>query len=189
MSYIDANIIYPMFAITEKRRALFDKTGTSGHQLLDYCIQLLTEVDMGNQLLIFSDLGVLETLGIASRDIGIEKSQMILQAINRQKYIEIIQTTQTAWVTAFTLIKTVSIEGRDSLHLANALITKITIELVTCDKKFADAAIAFLRRDHLNFQIPQELQNWYQVSDEEKKSLEEQISSRVSELEIELIQI
>lgn len=189
MYYLDANIVYPMFAITKKRLDLFYNTGSSGNTLLDYCIDLLRKADKRSELLILSDLSVLETLGVASRDIGPEKAKMILQAIHKQIFLEVIQTSQSAWLIAKAMSVKTSIEARDSLHLAIALLTDVVTSLITCDKDFTARAQIFLTIDYEKFSIAKELQTWYRFSDMEILTLERKIVTRATSLNMELISL
>lgn len=187
MLYLDANILYPMFAATEKRRTQFNNEGSSGNKLLDYCITLIRDIDSGDKLVVLSDLAIMETLGVASRDIGPKKARSILQAVNKQQFMEVIQTTQYAWMVAQSLTVSTSIEGRDSLHLANALLTQIVRKVITCDKDFAEKAQIFLNRNYQHFELLDELKTWYQISNEEQTDLVQIIKNRASELQFDLI--
>ena len=187
MLYLDANILYPMFAITDKRRTRFNNEGSSGNKLLDYCIPLIQDIDRGDKVVVLSDLAIMETLGVASRDIGPKKAKSILQAINKQQFLEVIQTTQYAWIVAQSLTVTTSIEGRDSLHLANALLTKIVRKVITCDRDFAEKAQLFLTHNFQRFELFDELKAWYQISAEEQTHILEIVKSRALELQFDLI--
>ncbi|MHA1168439.1 MAG: hypothetical protein ACTSP4_01480 [Candidatus Hodarchaeales archaeon] len=187
MKYLDANILFPMFATSKKRHLRYIETGTSGNTIIDYCFKLIKELDNNRLVLIVSDLAVLESLGVASRDAGPGKAKIILQAINKQLGIVIIQTTQLAWVLAKTITIVSSIEGRDSLHLANSLLTKVVTELVTCDKNFALKSRLFLEGKIHDFAIPRELLNWYRLSQDDAQDLYRLVQS-CPNLEIELLE-
>lgn len=188
MKYLDANVLFPMFAVTEKRQLEYLESGTSGNAIIDYCLVLLEEIDKNKQVLIVSDLAVLETLGVASRDAGPEKARLILQAINKQLGIEVIQTSQLAWAVAKAITVVSSIEGRDSLHLANSLLTEVVTRIVTCDKDFAVKSRLFLEEGINNFMVPEELLNWYRLSQDDAHNLLGLIKSR-SNIEIELLEL
>ena len=162
MLYLDANIVYPMFAATEKRRTRFINEGSSGNKLLDYCITLIRDIDRGDKLVVLSDLAIMETLGVASSDIGPKKARSILQAVNKQQFMEVIQTTQYAWMVAQT-------------------------KVITCDKDFVEKAQIFLTRNYQNFELLDELKTWYQISNEEQTDLVQIIKNRASELQFDLI--
>lgn len=187
MFYLDANIVYPMFAITAKRQKRFESTGTSGNSILDRCITLIQGIDNGKELAILSDLAVLETLGVASRDVGFENARKILKAIFAQKNLEVIQTTQHAWIVAKSLTVLTSIEARDSLHLANALLSQVVTTIITSDKDFREKGQRFLDQNYAQFSIPPEIQAWYQITEQEKTGLHSQIQQRALELGFDLV--
>lgn len=188
VKYVDANILYPMFGISKKRFERYTEEGTTGSKLLNYCLHLLEAMEKKEVILLVSDLGILETIGVASRDIGIVKARRILEGIHAQKNLEIIKSDQLNWMLAYNLTMNTRIEARDSLHLSNALLTTLVTDLVTCDRDFGERAAAITTKISQSIEFNPIPEKWYNLENG-NDLIKELLNQREKQLQIELVEV
>jgi hypothetical protein len=186
MKYLDANILFPMFALSARRRKNFKEEGSTGSLICDFGLNLIGEMDEGITRCLISDLVLLETSSVVSRDTDPDKAALLVQAVLSQKGLEIFYTPDIAWIVAQSLVLQTAIEARDSLHLANCLLINLIQELLTCDKDFYEKATEFARTSR-TFTIPSIVVELFTIDLESKSGIEEAVNKRKRSLTLSLV--
>ncbi len=186
MKYLDANVLFPMFALSERRRRRFEEEGSSESIICDFCLKLIGEMDEGATTCLISDLVLLETSSVVGREATPTKATMLVQAVLRQKGLDVFYTTDMAWIVAQSLVLQTSIEARDSLHLANCLLVDLVEEFLTSDKDFYKKATQFVGTTN-NFMLPSIVVDLFGLDQETKSGIEEILNQRRKRLILTLV--
>lgn len=88
LTFIDANILFRMFAVSPTRMERYRSKGTSGSKALDYAINVLLNVHKGSYST--SEVALLEACSVAAREAGREKAITLLKAVLEQEGFSIL---------------------------------------------------------------------------------------------------
>lgn len=184
LTFIDANVLFRMFAVSATRLERYRSQGTSGSKALDYAISTLLSVgDAGGYAT--SELALLEACGVASREGGEEKSVSLLKATLEQEGMSILGMKALAYPLAFTFILEHEMQARDALHLGIAVISKVD-RIVTSDGDFADCTEALVRQaSNTGIRIPRIIEQMYGLSEDETRLIERSATTSLSRLKVE----
>lgn len=184
--FIDANILFRMFAITLSRLERFESSGSSGSKPLDYAIRILIKLRDGAGTYFTSELALLEACGVASNETSSDKAYQLLKSALEQDGLGVLEVQPLAWPLAFSFTLYDGVGARDALHLAVALLGQVN-KITTSDSHFADG-IERMRveiKDSGRINIPPIIQSMYGISGEERGMLEQNITRVLSSLDVE----
>lgn len=183
MKFIDSNVLFRMFAASGEMIRRYREAGSCGNRALDYAIGLLLRVGEGGYST--SELALLETVSVAARLGGKEKAGTLFRAVLTQEGLQILETRALAYPLSFALVLTYGLEARDSLHLAVATLSGVSI-LTTSDVSFADGTESVIKQvTDQGFQLPTHIRAVYRLTDEQATFIERQFSQSLSILSVE----
>lgn len=81
MKYLDVNILFPMFALSARRRKKFQEERSTGSLICDFGLNMIEEMDEGITRCLISDLVLLETSSMVSRDTDHTKAALLVQNV------------------------------------------------------------------------------------------------------------
>ena len=182
-TFIDANVLFRMFAVSAPRLERYRSQGTSGSKTLDHAIGILLELEKGDYST--SELALLEACGVAAREAGKEKALSLLKAAMEQEGLSVLSIKAMTYPLALSFVLEHGLQVRDALHLAVAVIARLT-KISTSDADFADR-IEHLRTDSLNigFRIPRIVEEMYGMTHQETRMLEQTATFALSALSVE----
>lgn|SRR5487761_211550 len=185
-TFIDANILFRMFAITSSRLERFNSSGSSGSKSLDHAINILMKLRAGTETYLTSELALLEACGVASVETSSEKAHTLLRSALEQQGLGLLEVKALTWPLAFSFTLCHRIEARDALHLAVALVGQAN-KIATSDNAFADGIEEM--KDKIKssgrIDIPPVIQAMYVIAGQETVTLERNITRVLSSLEVE----
>jgi predicted nucleic acid-binding protein len=172
-----------MFAASPQKIRQYQETGSCGNKSLDYAIGLLLKLERGGYST--SEIAVLETVGVASRLGGVSKAETLFRAVIMQEGFRILETRALTYPLAFAFVLMYQLEARDSLHLAVATLSGVTV-LITSDGNFADGTESIIKQvaQH-GFQFPKPVRAIYRLTDKEATLIEEKAAQSLSLLSLE----
>jgi predicted nucleic acid-binding protein len=187
LTFIDANILFRMFAVTPARLERYNSSGTSGSKSLDYAIKTMMKIQSSDPEDAYStsELALLDVCGVASREGSTDRAGRILQDVLEQQGLSILETSPLSYPLAFAFTLGSGIEARDALHLSVALIRKVTT-IATSDLQFA-RGIEILRDKAVEerLRIPTMVQKMYSLAEHQCLLIERAATSAFSALEVE----
>ncbi len=172
-----------MFAASPQKIRKYEEAGSCGNSSLDYAIGLLLKLERGDYST--SEIAVLETVSVASRLGGLNKAEILFEAVMTQQGLRILETRALAYPIAFTFVLMHQLEARDSLHLAIAALNAVS-GLITSDKDFADGTAVIIKKvADRGFQMPPLVRVFYGLTDKEAALIEERVAQSLSLVSLE----
>ncbi len=183
LTFIDANILFRMFAVSPLRLERYRSERTSGSKTVDYAIRLLLELENGDYST--SELALLEACGVAAREAGQEKAISLLKSVLEQEGLSILGIKALTYPLALSFVLEHGLQARDALHLGVAVIAHAT-KISTSDADFADR-IEQLGRDaqSIGIRMPRLVEEMYGMTDQEARMLEQRATLTLSNLGVE----
>ena len=183
LTFIDANILFRMFAVSSKRMEGYHEKGTSGSKALDYAIGVLLNLYRGGYST--SELALLEACGVAARVGKIDKATVFLRAVLEQEGLSILGVTAPVYPLAYAFVLEYGMGARDALHLGVATMGGVN-RIATSDVEFADG-VGKIRDGARSrgIKIPRILGTMYGLSGQERYILENRATSALSKMEAE----
>ena len=181
LTFIDANILFKMFAVTPSRMEKYNSSGTSGSRGLDYAIKIL--LSLNDEMYSTSELALLEACGVASREAGNEKARSLLKVALEEESLAILDVRAITYPLAFSFVLGYGFETRDALHLGVAVLARVS-RVLTSDDDFADRIDSLIKEvRHDRIRIPSAVQAMYCLSDKEIQIVEKDAMSVLTNLE------
>jgi len=183
LTFVDANILFKMFAVSRKRLEGYHEKGTSGSKALDHAIDILLNLYRGGYST--SELALLEACGVVARVGNIDKATLFLRAVLEQEGFSILGVTALVYPLAYAFVLEYGIGARDALHLGVATISGVN-RVATSDIEFADGVekIGWGARSR-GIKIPRIVEAMYGLSGQERHILENRATSALSKMETE----
>lgn len=137
--FIDSDVLVRFLAINQEKKQLFDSTGTTGVQDLDNALSLVKDIEANKQVIIFSEVSILEILCYLKRFNSDKKIPAVLTNIYKIGPVQPVDSliTKFAWFFG----SKYNLHSGDSFHIAFSLFYDIQ-QIYICDSKFYNSFIA-----------------------------------------------
>ncbi len=183
LRFIDSNILFRMFAASPAKIERYRENGSCGNESLDYAVGLLLKLGEGGYST--SEIALLETVSVASRLGGQSKAEALFRAAITQEGLRILETRGLAYPLSFAFVLDYRLEARDSLHLAVATLSAVSI-LITSDANFADGTETAIKQvAEQGFQLPRSVRAVYRLTGKETTLVEEKVNQSLSLISVE----
>ncbi len=121
--FLDSDILFRYFAISEEKRKQYDINKTTGNVDLDAAIQLVQRIDELGQYICLSEFSILELICILNRLNSAQKIPKIVEILNR--IADILPITVNLMNIAWYLGARFKLHSGDALHISFCLMNDI----------------------------------------------------------------
>ncbi len=121
--FLDSDILFRYFAISEEKRKLYNKNKTTGNGDLDAAIGLIQRIDELEQFICISEFSLLELICILNRLKSAQKIPKIVEILN--KIADILPLTDNLMNIAWYLGARFKLHSGDALHISFCLLNDI----------------------------------------------------------------
>jgi len=136
--FIDSDILFSFFAISDEKRKNFVETGTTRNNDLDIILNLIEEIENYNQIICISEFSILEITCILNRLNSSQKIPRILTKI--YSICDVLPLNDLMIKLAWFIGSNYTLHSGDALHISFCLFNDIN-EIILKDNKFHDACI------------------------------------------------